>query len=91
MNCNRCYVCNSPVKKISVKHFETKGCLKKLKQAKLDALEYEGAFHVWEDAILYIAIFVNVYSHTERVSTKKYNEEYQLSMEYLEFLENCDN
>jgi len=54
-------------------------------------LEYEGAFHVWEDAILYIAIFVNVYSHTERVSTKKYNEEYQLSMEYLEFLENCDN
>jgi hypothetical protein len=46
---------------------------------------------VWEDAIMYIVIFVNAYSLTERVSTKKYNTEYQTTMEYLEFLENCDN
>lgn len=91
MNCNRCYICNSPIKKISVKHFETQTCIKKLRQAKIDALQYEGAFAVWEDAIMYIVIFVNAYSFTERVSTKKYNTEYQTTMEYLEFLENCDN
>tara|TARA_R110002153_G_scaffold214923_1_gene367589 strand:- start:351 stop:623 length:273 start_codon:yes stop_codon:yes gene_type:complete len=90
MNCNRCYICNSPIKKLSVKHFETDTCLKKLRQAKIDAQQYEGAWPVWEDAILYIVFFVNGYSQTERVCTKKYNAEYQCTMEYLDFLENYE-
>ena len=85
LNCNRCYICDQPIKNLSIRHFESKNCIRKYRQAKKDAQQYEGAFGVYEDLTWYIILFINYYGIDAKVRTKDFNANYRLMMEWIQF------
>lgn len=85
MNCNRCFICNQPIKQLTRRHFESKNCIKKLRQVKNHAMEYDGYFPVWQDLILYLFLFIKYYGIDAKVKTTEFNKRYKLMMETLDF------
>ena len=83
MNVNRCFICDQPLKKLSMEHFHTKRCLSKLR--KLRCEDDDPAFGMWKDAILYICFFISSYNYKSRIKTIEFNQQYVLYMEFLHF------
>ena len=83
MNCNRCFICDQPIKKVSMKHFHSQRCFHKL--SKLRCSEDDPAFGMWEDAIMYICFFVNYFNHDAKVKTIDFNRQYVCHMDWLHF------
>ncbi len=88
MNVNRCFICDQPLKKLSMEHFHTKRCLSKLKNLRCD--EDDPAFGMWKDAIMYICFFVSHFKYHARVKTTDYNQQYVCHMDWLHFKEDYE-
>lgn len=83
MSISRCFICDQPLKQISMTHFHTKGCLNKLK--KLTCEDDDPGFGMWKDAILYICFFVGNFDYHARVKMREFNQQYVCYMDWLHF------